>query len=588
MNQNNFQNKQLKYKNMFFTIKLCALFFFAIPIYQTVFDTTLPFVLNIENMFTSLLFILLLMLIWIFLDSKRHKNRIFMVLEIVLFFAMCSFAIYSSGGYQSYYKFLYLFFIVSYTIEFGIIAGLVVASCSSAALLIIDFVSMPQGDINKYFESDIALTAMFLIVAWVIGYYVKNESQRLEKLEKFANIDGLTGLYNHRYFHEYMKSVCSDKYIIEHPISLLIIDIDNFKSHNDMFGHQKGDLLIMLVSDLFRKHFGKDGTIFRYGGDEFCVVMLDRAIELAYNVAEALRKEVLKIEYSEKKMLRERISVSIGVSQLYLENDDYLSLVERADKALYKAKYLGKNRVELYSSIFDQFQDLEPDKSSETHSVKQLITTINSRDSYTYHHVERVVHFSELFAGHLELDKATTKKLIYSAYVHDLGKIFIPKDVLIKETPLVKEEIEMLRCHPEYSAQIAREFKGMEEIAEIVLQHHERYDGRGYPHGLKGTDILYLARILTIVDSFDAMTSKRPYNYKRSKSHEEAIEEFKVNRGTQFDPELTDKFIEVLEVVFNSTKFGDSKNTVAKQNTSSDIKSEETETLALLSVSNDD
>ncbi|MDD4475663.1 MAG: hypothetical protein PHV95_07735, partial [Eubacteriales bacterium] len=193
MNQNNFHNKQLKYKNMFFTIKLCALFFFAIPIYQTIFDSALSFILNIESMFSALMFILLLMLIWIFLDSNRNKNRVFMVLEIVLFFAMCSFAIYVSGGYQSYYKFLYLFFIVSYTIEFGMIAGLIIAGCSSAALLTIDLLSMPKGDINKYFESDIALTAMFLIIAWVVGYYVKNESQRVEKLEKFANIDGLTG-----------------------------------------------------------------------------------------------------------------------------------------------------------------------------------------------------------------------------------------------------------------------------------------------------------------------------------------------------------------------------------------------------------
>lgn len=577
MNQNNFHNKQLKYKNMFFTIKLCALFFFAIPIYQTIFDSALSFILNIESMFSALMFILLLMLIWIFLDSHRNKNRVFMVLEIVLFFAMCSFAIYVSGGYQSYYKFLYLFFIISYTIEFGMIAGLIIAGCSSAALLTIDLISMPKGDINKYFESDIALTAMFLIIAWVVGYYVKNESQRVEKLEKFANIDGLTGLYNHRYFHEYMKSICSSDYTTEHSISLLMIDIDYFKSYNDVFGHQKGDLLIMLISDLFQKHFGKDGMVFRYGGDEFCVVMLDRGIELAYNAAEVLRKEVLKIEYNEKKMLRERISVSIGVSQLYPENDDYLSLIERADKALYKAKYLGKNRVEMYSSIFDQFKELEPEKTNATRSVKQLITTINSRDSYTYHHVERVVHFCELFAKHLELDKAAAKQLIYSAYVHDLGKIYIPKEVLIKETPLVKEEIEMLRSHATYSAQIAREFKGMDEIADIVLQHHERYDGKGYPNGLKGTEISYLARILTIVDSFDAMTSKRPYNFKRSKSYEEAIEEFRDHKGTQFDPYLTDQFIEVLELVFNSTKCGDHKSININQYTGLTAYAEESE-----------
>ena len=236
-------------------------------------------------------------------------------------------------------------------------------------------------------------------------------------------------------------------------------------------------------------------------------------------------------------MLRERISVSVGVSQLYPENDDYLSLIERADKALYKAKYLGKNRVEMYSSIFDRFADLEPESSATTRSIKQIITTINSRDSYTYNHTDRVVHFCELFADHLGLGAVETKKLIYSAYVHDLGKIHVPKEVLIKEGPITAEEMQLLRQHPFHSAQIASEFTDMDEIAEIVLQHHERYDGNGYPNGLSGTQISYYARILTIIDSFDAMTSKRPYNYKRSKSYEEAIEDFKQNKGKQYDPD---------------------------------------------------
>ena len=558
MNSNNnlnlTDNKQ-KYKNMFFVIKLFSLLFMLMPIYQSIFDAAKFYIYELLSMFTSLAFILLLLFFWLFLDKRRYKSPIYMALEVCSFFILCIVSVYLSGGYASYFKSLFIFIIVTYTIEFGMVPGLIIAGASSISLFVIDLVSLPQITINKYLEGDIALSVMFAIIAWVIGFYVNSETNRAKKLEQAVNMDGLTGLYNHRYFHEVIKSACTYKEGKKTIVSLLMFDLDFFKSYNDVFGHQKGDLLLMLIAELLKKHFGKDSLVFRYGGDEFCVIFLDRGIELAYNAAEAFRKEVLKLEYIEKRLLRERISVSVGVSQLYPENDDYLSLIERADKALYKAKYLGKNRVEMYSSIFDRFTDLEPEPSATTRSIKQIITTINSRDSYTYNHTDRVVHFCELFADHLGLDSQDTKKLIYSAYVHDLGKIHIPKEVLIKEGPLTAEEWQLLRQHPYHSAQIAREFNDMDEIADIILQHHERYDGNGYPNGFKGTQISYFARILTIIDSFDAMTSKRPYNYKRSKSYEEAIEDFKQNKGKQFDPDLTDKFIQVLELLFNSTKF---------------------------------
>ncbi|HBL85077.1 MAG: hypothetical protein A2Y17_02545 [Clostridiales bacterium GWF2_38_85] len=571
----NATRKITKYKNMFFSIKLCALFFCAIPMYQSLFtDSTSQalFNVNLIAMLISMALIIFMLLIWVLLDSQRNKYKIVMLIEVAMFFLICTGAILISGSYESYYKFLYIFFIVSYTIEFGMKTGLIISACSSFSLIIMDLFYLNESNVNKYFESDLALIAMFLVIAWVVGYYAKNENLHIENLEKYANIDGLTGLYNHRYFHEYLKEICNN-YSTNgiKNLTLLIIDIDYFKSYNDVFGHQKGDMLLVLISDLFKNHFSNNDMLFRYGGDEFCVVLNDQSIENGFEVAESLRREVLNIEYNEKKMLRERISISIGISQLFAENDDYLSLIERADKALYKAKYLGKNRVEIYSSIFERFKDLEPEQASDTRSVKQLITAINTRDSYTYYHIERVVHFCELFANYLKLDKANTKKLIYSAYVHDLGKIYIPKEVLIKESPLTQEEVEMLRSHPGYSADIAREFKGLEDIADIVLQHHERYDGNGYPNGLKGEEICYFARILTIIDSFDAMTSKRPYNYKRSKSYEEALEELRYYKGTQFDPKLADEFICALELVFNNTKCGDHKSI----NTKIDITADE-------------
>jgi HD-GYP domain-containing protein (c-di-GMP phosphodiesterase class II) len=241
------------------------------------------------------------------------------------------------------------------------------------------------------------------------------------------------------------------------------------------------------------------------------------------------------------------MTISIGVSTYNRENENYKDLIENADMALYRAKFLRRNKVEVYSSIYEQVKENNIDTNliEEMKPLKTLITVINSRDSYTYKHVERVYHYCRIVAEHLKLPKEEKRQLLYAAYLHDLGKINVAKEILISSRKLSKEEWEELKKHPQDSADILKQVKGFEKVVPIVLEHHEKYDGTGYPNGLKGDEISYLARILTVADSFDAMTNQR--TYQKTKTFKEAFEEIERCKGTHFDAEIADKFIEALK-----------------------------------------
>jgi HD-GYP domain-containing protein (c-di-GMP phosphodiesterase class II) len=240
------------------------------------------------------------------------------------------------------------------------------------------------------------------------------------------------------------------------------------------------------------------------------------------------------------------LTVSVGVSTLSNQTETYNVLIDTQIRTV-QTKFMRRNKVEVYSSVFDQFAGMGGDKQIEENlrSLKTLITVINSRDTYTYKHVERVVNYCGIMADFLGLSIEDRRNLIYSAYLHDLGKINISKEVLVSDQKLTPEEWEELKRHPQDSADIIKQIDGLSELAPIVLQHHEKYDGSGYPSGIAGEEILYLARLLTVIDSFDAMTNQRPYQ--KIKTFDEAFEEIRQCKGTQFDPELAEQFIEAIK-----------------------------------------
>ena len=486
-----------------------------------------------------------------FLFNRNKNNKFLQFIEIMVFFIVFVISIVVSGANNSNIKFIFLFIIISYTIEYGMKTGIVIASISTVTISIIDLIHGSNTEVNIQFENDLALFAMFFLVSWTLGYYVKLENSHIQDLIDYANMDGLTGAYNHRYFHENIEVLYEESKQLNQPLSLLMIDLDYFKMYNDLYGHSKGDELLKDITGILRENLRINDILCRYGGDEFCVILPDTNREEACNIANKVREAVNSYDcYGIENLKNRKITLSIGVSTTNNETEESRDLLENADMALYRAKFLRRNRVEVYSSIFEQVKEnnqVNMNLLEEIKPLKTLITVINSRDTYTYKHVERVFNYCNIFADYLKLSMEDKRLLLYAAYLHDLGKINVEKEILITNKKLTQEEWEELKKHPQDSADILRQIAGFEDVVSIVLEHHEKYDGSGYPNGLKGEEICYLARVLTVVDSFDAMTNQRPYQ--KTKSFEEAFEELLRCKGSHFDPIIAEQFIDSIKLI---------------------------------------
>lgn len=551
-NLNNTKKEQIR--TMFFTLKMLALFFSAIPLFQYFSE---KFNINFNNnnysvyaIGITLILICTLMFFLMFIFNRNENNRFLQILEMSIFMIVFIIAIYLSGANESYNKYIFLFIIISYTIEYGMYTGLAIASVSAGVLVIMDLVFADNNNFNMYFENDLALFVMFFLVAWTLGFYVRLEKSHIKDLTEYANIDGLTGVYNHRYFYELIGNKCDFRIKNNIPLSLLMIDIDYFKKYNDMFGHAKGDELLKEITAILHNTLRTNDILCRYGGDEFCVLLPDTEKRQAAIIANSLREAIYNYNCPGQEYLPDgKMTISVGVSTLNKDTESN-TLIEDADMALYRAKFLRRNKVEVYSSVFDQVKEIDNRNTNlleNMRPLKTLITVINSRDTYTYKHVERVFNFCNIIANYLNLSSEEKRLLLYASYLHDLGKINISKEILVAGNKLTRKQWEELKKHPRDSADIIKQINGFEEVFPIVLQHHEKYDGSGYPQGLRGEKINYLARILTVVDSFDAMTNQR--TYQKAKTFEEAFIEIERCKGTHFDPVIADQFIKAVKAL---------------------------------------
>ncbi len=530
-------------------VKLFSLLFSGVGLYVSIYARGGE---NLSNIITPVTFMVILALIYIIWSNvsvrnfnERKINTIWMV-ENYFFILVFAFVIYYSGAYESKNKYLFLFIIITSTIQQGMKFGIITAVISSIAILGMDLVTASFLAVNTYFEADLVLAALFIVMAWLVGHYANIEKEYFERMENLAHTDELTGLSNHRYFYDSLREHIRHNKKSK-PLSMIFMDIDSFKYYNDLFGHQKGDNVLIEISKILLKNVSEGDIVARYAGDEFAILMPDIEEEQALVTAERIRDQIESTHFDgQENMPDHNLTVSVGVSVYPHKADSERALVKSADDALYRAKFFNKNRVEIYTSTLDMLKDdIEEEHIDLVTSMKTLITIINSKDRYTYGHVERVVIYSKLFAEHLGLSNADKNTLIYGAYMHDLGKINIPEEVLNKQMPLTDEEWALIEAHPENGVKIVEPVNTLQDTIPIIMHHHERYDGTGYPSNLKGENIPYLARVLTVIDAFDAMTFKRSYSDK--KSFDEAIEELKRCSGTQFDPALAEEFIKVVK-----------------------------------------
>ncbi|NRX14495.1 bifunctional diguanylate cyclase/phosphohydrolase [Clostridium beijerinckii] len=547
-------NKQKQINDIVSVVKISILLLIGIILFQNFINNNLTvwvpeMYYTVICLFIPLMVSVLIYLIWIFSTKYRFNKRyvdIINKIEIAVFIIVFSIIIFICGVNESQYKFLYLFIIITTTIQYGMKQGIVVSCISSLIILAMDIFMEPNVIVNTYFENDLILAGVFILTAWPLGFYVKIEAEHIKKLEELINIDGLTELYNHRYFCDSLAEKVKNGDRNSKPVSMIFIDIDYFKQYNDTHGHQKGDYVLRRIGEIIKSNIGEEDIAARYGGEEFSIILPDANEEEAIQVAENLRKKIECTRfYGEESQPKGKVTVSIGVSVYPYKAKNDIELIKSADDALYRAKFFNKNRVEAYTSILDEIKKNIDEKDIElVASIKTLISVINAKDRYTYGHVERVVVYSRMIADKLKLSKREKEILIYGAYMHDIGKININKEVLMKKMRLTDEEWELLKQHPANGVEIIKSVESLKDIIPLIISHHERYDGNGYPNKLKGKEIPYLARILTVVDSFDAMTSNRPYNTR--KTYEEAAEELEKCSGTQFNPEISAAFIEIV------------------------------------------
>jgi len=481
-------------------------------------------------------------------NTNGISKQIINIAEVILTVSFFSILIFISGRHASPYKFLFLFIIITSTIQFEMYYGISVAIISSAIILTIDLIGYPTNGVNPYFENDLILVGVFILTAWLLGYYVKHEKEHQQYLMRLVYTDDLTELYKHSYFQEALAKQFENAENKKEPISIILIDVDNFKEYNDIHGHQAGDEVLKKLARIFTSSVRENDIVARYGGEEFAILLPNTDEQQAAAIAEEIRKKVEHtVFYNHQSQSCGQVTVSMGVSCYPNKAKDKREFIESVDEALCKAKHLNKNRVEIFSSVL---QDLKKE-IGEGHidlvsSLKTLIGIINSKDRYTYGHLERVVIFCQMMAEYLGLSEHERKVLRYAAYLHDLGKVETPKEILNKTMPLSEEEWNILKQHPESGVLILRPVEELSEVIPVILHHHERYDGTGYPHGLKGDEIPYLARILSIADSFDTMTSNRPYQLRCS--YDEAVKELERCSGSQFDPEIVQAFVEVVKL----------------------------------------
>jgi diguanylate cyclase (GGDEF)-like protein len=364
------------------------------------------------------------------------------------------------------------------------------------------------------------------------------------KAEKKARIDELTGLLNRRSLDEMIDNEISRHSRYGGVFSLAILDLDSFKVYNDSYGHPAGDRLLRQVGNVIKSTIRNADRAFRYGGDEFAILLPQTDIDDGIQVTERVRKAIAEGVNSADIP----VTISIGLASWPDDGISHTDIIAAADVTLYRAKRSGGNQSCRASGALTPLQlggtDTDTANSIDIkilEVIRALSDTVDARSYYTLNHSRRVADCSLALGKVLKLDTAEMSRLEACALLHDIGKMGINDQVINKTTELTGEEWNLVKTHPKLGSEIAGRIPQLGSCINGILHHHEHYDGSGYPLGLKGEEIPLEARILAIADSYVAMTSERSYS--GTLNHEKAVEEIKKCAGVQFDPYLVEQFV---------------------------------------------
>ncbi|WP_045518290.1 bifunctional diguanylate cyclase/phosphohydrolase [Neobacillus niacini] len=388
---------------------------------------------------------------------------------------------------------------------------------------------------------------LFTCIAFLLSLAFKQHFHLFKKVSEKANKDFLTGLNNHGYFKEILEKELTSAKESDQPLCVVLLDIDDFKKYNDLYGHIQGDHLLQEFGSLVKTASEAENyTVARYGGEEFSILMPNTNRQKANSFMNELRKKTNDTYYKGVESLPYGcLSFSAGIAECEKETYNISELLNKADQAMYAAKDQGKNLVQIYNQHSEYSAQRSLSLEKELDEAEQQLRIFLSKDVYTYRHSKRVYQYAVDFSRLLALSEYERKTLILGALIHDIGKIEIPRDILNKKGKLEPHEWEIMKKHVTWGKEIISTNKKLEDLIPLVELHHERFDGNGYPYGLKGKSIPKLARILCIIDSFDAMTTERPYQ--KTKTFKEAIIELRTCSGKQFDPQFVEPFIAMIK-----------------------------------------
>ncbi|MGB2695661.1 MAG: diguanylate cyclase [Dehalococcoidia bacterium] len=363
--------------------------------------------------------------------------------------------------------------------------------------------------------------------------YTARLERAVQVERQHATTDALTSLPNHRAALQTLKSAFETASEQGKPLSLLMGDIDNFKLFNDTYGHVMGDEVLKLVARLCQKTLEPVGTAFRYGGDEFLIVLPDQEKVEATRLAHRLVDQLGKAEFRTESDSLVPIRISIGVASYPEDTLSTSKLVAFADAAMYEAKKRLGKKGSVTSRADTTFGVLE-----------SLVLAVDAKDRYTKDHCDIVAEYAVKLAERMNLSEESQRALRIAGLLHDIGKLVVADEILKKPGPLSPEEYEVMKRHVRIGEVLIREVPQLKDVIQAVSCHHERFDGTGYPRALKGDGIPLLGRIIAVADSYSAMSLDRPY--RKALPYDRVLGELLAGSGTQFDPEILKVFIELV------------------------------------------
>ena len=362
--------------------------------------------------------------------------------------------------------------------------------------------------------------------------------------------DALTGVGSRKLLEDKLQAECARTKRYKRKFSVAIIDLDNFKTINDILGHATGDDTLRKLAKCMKSQKRKPDVLTRYGGDEFVILMPETKAKDAVTLLERIRDKVQEIKVVENLPM----TISCGIAQSLSDaTDSSRELIRRADLALYEAKSAGRNCVKVWDKTMSKAlndNDIETEKIKKLQrhiaglsvqaekvfiqSIWGLVQALEAKDPYTKKHSENVMHYAVGIAATMKIAPKQLETIRRAAMIHDIGKIGIPDAILSKPGKLIPRERTIVEQHPLVAVRILEKMTFLEREIAIVRHHHEKWNGQGYPDGLSYTSIPIGARIMAVADTFDALTSNRPYHNVRSL--DDAIEILVDSSGYDYEP----------------------------------------------------